>query len=159
MSKNLENEYKEMMKEELPDLWDRIETELDARQSRARRNLWRRYAPWGGLAAVACLCLVFIVPVALGGKLSIFEMAQLGFIQESPNYNAKWENGVANDGSQAESIYNSAPSVGGSWQEGWADDATIADGAVNGGASTAEEADIFRMVRGEIMEFWRKNWK
>lgn len=74
MSKDLENEYKELMAEDAPDLWDRIEAGLEPKQPTAeKRNPWRKYRVWGA-AAAACLCLMVTVPAILreskGGNYS-----------------------------------------------------------------------------------------
>lgn len=70
MNKNLEKEYKELMTENVPDLWERIEAGLEPKQPTAKReNLWKRYRTWG-LAAAACLCLMVTVPVILRGNSS-----------------------------------------------------------------------------------------
>lgn len=68
MNKNLEKEYKELMTENVPDLWGRIEAGLEPKQPTAKRGiLWKKYRTWG-LAAAACLCLVVTVPVILRGR-------------------------------------------------------------------------------------------
>ncbi|MCH5343918.1 MAG: hypothetical protein J1E64_07755 [Acetatifactor sp.] len=65
MNKDLEKEYKELMTENVPDLWERIEAGLEPKQPTAKRgNLWKRYRMWG-LAAAACLCLMATAPVIL----------------------------------------------------------------------------------------------
>ena len=65
MNKNLEKEYKELMTESTPDLWERIEAGLEPKQSTAKKgNLWKGYRTWG-LAVAACLCMIVTVPVIL----------------------------------------------------------------------------------------------
>lgn len=65
MNKNLEKEYRKLMTENAPDLWERIEAGLEPKQSTAKKdNLWRRYRTWG-LAVAACLCMIVTVPVIL----------------------------------------------------------------------------------------------
>lgn len=79
MSKDLKNEYKELMTEDVPDLWDRIEAGLEPKQPTVeKRNPWRKYRVWGA-AVAACLCLMVTVPVILregkGGNYSTNDMA------------------------------------------------------------------------------------
>ena len=65
MNKNLEKEYRELMAENAPDLWERIEAGLEPKQPTAKKgNLWRRYRTWG-LALTACLCMMVTVPIIL----------------------------------------------------------------------------------------------
>lgn len=80
MNKNLEKEYKELMEENVPDLWARIEAGLESEpKSEAKAEPagkkpipWRKYSAWG-MAAAACLCLIIIAPFLLpqitGGNL------------------------------------------------------------------------------------------
>ena len=86
MNKDLEKEYKELVKDNVPDLWDRIEARLEPKQSeslqqeavhleadqqesaqpvRVKINWWRQSRVWG-MAAAACLCLMIAVPVIYG---------------------------------------------------------------------------------------------
>lgn len=79
MSKDLKNEYKELMTEDVPDLWDRIEAGLEPKQPTAeKRNPWGKYRVWRA-AVAACLCLMVTVPVILregkGGNYSTNDMA------------------------------------------------------------------------------------
>ena len=83
MNKDLEKEYKELVKDNVPDLWDRIEAGLEPKHSeslqqeavhleadqqesaqpvRVKINWWRRSRVWG-VAAAACRCLMTTVPV------------------------------------------------------------------------------------------------
>lgn len=63
MSKNLENEYKELMTKDVPDLWDRIESELEPKQQEDEKiNWWRKYYIPGASVA-ACLCILVIASV------------------------------------------------------------------------------------------------
>lgn len=76
MNKNLEKEYKELMEENVPDLWARIEAGLESgpESQPAGKKLipWRKYSAWG-MAAAACLCLIIMIPFLLpqitGGNL------------------------------------------------------------------------------------------
>ena len=62
MNKDLEKEYKKLMIESTPDLWERIEARLEPKELTAEKgNPWRRYRTWG-LAAAACLCIMVTVP-------------------------------------------------------------------------------------------------
>ena len=68
MNKDLENEYRQLMMESVPDLWDRIEAELEPKQQKEpKAGFWRRYRTWG-IAVAACLCLAVMVPVMLMGN-------------------------------------------------------------------------------------------
>ena len=71
--KNFENEYTEMMQEEMPDLWGRIEAGLTEKQPQtvtditkekmpAKKSVSRRFLKYSGLAA-ACLCMAIILPM------------------------------------------------------------------------------------------------
>ena len=65
MNKDLEKEYKKLMTESTPDLWERIEAGLEPKELTAEKgNPWRRYRTWG-LAVAACLCIMVTVPVML----------------------------------------------------------------------------------------------
>lgn len=65
MSKDLEREYRELISEDVPDLWDRIEDRLEQKQPETKRNSMRKnYRVWGA-AAAACVCLAVAVPVLL----------------------------------------------------------------------------------------------
>ena len=67
MNKDLENEYRQLMTESVPDLWDRIEAQLELEQQKApKTGFWKRYKTWG-IAVAACLCLAVTVPVMLMG--------------------------------------------------------------------------------------------
>ena len=62
MNKDLEIEYKKLMTENTPDLWERIEAGLEPKEATAKKgDLWRRYRTWG-LAVAACLCIMVTVP-------------------------------------------------------------------------------------------------
>lgn len=62
MNKNLEKEYKKLITESTPDLWERIEAGLEPKEATAKKgDLWRRYRTWG-LAVAACLCIMVTVP-------------------------------------------------------------------------------------------------
>ena len=65
MSKKVEPENKELMSEDVPDLWGRIETGLESKQAAARKRIkWKRYSTWG-VALAASLCLLVTAPVIL----------------------------------------------------------------------------------------------
>lgn len=65
MNRNLEKEYRKLMTENAPDLWERIEAGLEPKQPTAKKDsLWRKYRTWG-LAVAACLCMLITVPVIL----------------------------------------------------------------------------------------------
>lgn len=101
MNKNLEKEYKELVKDNVPDLWDRIEVGLEPKQAEAEQqesaqpvpvkiNWWRRSRVWG-VAAAACLCLMITVPVIYGkfksGDASTDGMSmQYGATQNGSSY-------------------------------------------------------------------------
>lgn len=65
MNKDFEKEYKDLMTEDVPDLWARIETELEPRKPAVKNPVWKKYHVWG-LAAAACLCLAVVTPMILG---------------------------------------------------------------------------------------------
>lgn len=63
MSKQLEKEYRSLMKEDAPDLWGRIEAGLEPKKQPVHKmGFWRKYRTWGMVAA-ACVCLMLAVPV------------------------------------------------------------------------------------------------
>lgn len=69
MSKDLEKEYRELIAEDVPDLWDRIEAGLEMKKSaKDRAGRWKRYGLWG-TAAAACLCLVVAAPFLFGERI------------------------------------------------------------------------------------------
>ena len=96
MNKNLEQEYRELMAEDMPDLWDRIEAGLEPKQpvevrreqsgSRGGQSRRRRYGAWG-IAAAACLCLAV---VGLGTAYQNRLGGMSGFTDGGEN--AAWEN-------------------------------------------------------------------
>lgn len=63
MSKQLEKEYRSLMKEDAPDLWRRIEAGLEPKKQPVHKmGFWKKYRTWGMVAA-ACVCLMLAVPV------------------------------------------------------------------------------------------------
>lgn len=63
MNKDLEKEYKELMTEDVPDLWGRIEAGLEPKQPVTKQvSFWRKNRVWGA-AVAACLCVAISVPV------------------------------------------------------------------------------------------------
>ena len=62
MNKDLEKEYKELMSEDVPDLWGRIEAGLEPKKPAAKVSFWRKYRTLG-MAAAACLCLAVVGPM------------------------------------------------------------------------------------------------
>lgn len=75
MNKDLEKEYKELMTEDVPDLWGRIEAGLEPKEPVVKKvNFRRKYRVWGTLAA-AVLCLAIAVPI-LFGELSREEVVR-----------------------------------------------------------------------------------
>ena len=69
MNKDLEKEYKELMTEDVPDLWGRIEAGLEPKKPAAKVSFWRKYRTWG-MAAAACLCLTVVAPMIYNGVSS-----------------------------------------------------------------------------------------
>ncbi len=66
MNKNLEREYKELITEDVPDLWGKIEAGLEPKHHAVNKTgLGRKYRVWGA-AAAAVLSLAVIVPVVFG---------------------------------------------------------------------------------------------
>ena len=96
MNKNLEQEYRELMAEDMPDLRDRIEAGLEPKQpvevrreqsgSRGGQSRRRRYGAWG-IAAAACLCLAV---AGLGTAYQNRLGGMSGFTDGGEN--AAWEN-------------------------------------------------------------------
>lgn len=69
MSKDLEKEYRELIAEDVPELWDRIEAGLEPKKSaKDRAGQWRRYRLWG-TAVAACLGLVMAATFLFGERL------------------------------------------------------------------------------------------
>ena len=66
MNKDLEKEYKQLMTENVPDLWGRIEAGLEPKKSTERVKFCRKYRAWG-MAAAACLCLAVAAPMIYNG--------------------------------------------------------------------------------------------
>ena len=66
MNKDLEKEYKELMTEDVPDLWGRIEAGLEPKKPTAKQvNFWRKNYVWG-TAIAACICIAISVSVIHG---------------------------------------------------------------------------------------------
>lgn len=111
--KNLENEYRKMIQQETPDLWNRIEAGLtekrgiietakttetakitettdipDTEEKKAviKRSVWKRAVRYSGIAA-ACLCGVIIIPAIalslLTGEFGSTKMAATGAAEET----------------------------------------------------------------------------
>lgn len=111
--KNLENEYRKMIQQETPDLWNRIEAGLtekkeitetakttetakitettdipDTEEKKAviKRSVWKRAVRYSGIAA-ACLCGVIIIPAIalslLTGAFGSTKMAATGAAEET----------------------------------------------------------------------------
>ena len=121
MSRNLEKEYKELINEEMPDLWGRIEAGLEPKQAGIKKkNLWKKYGSWGIAAAAACLCLAVTVPYLFEEIQS--EQSDFGNASGTPNstsslYNAGQQGGMGADyageaTSDFEGVYNEAQSDG-----------------------------------------------
>lgn len=104
MSKNLENEYKMLMAGDVPDLWGRIEAELEPKQPEEKKtSLWRKYRAWG-VAAAACLCLLVMAPLILGKNAEENMSSSNGAAYEA--YSDVYENAAgtnANDSVEFES--------------------------------------------------------
>lgn len=81
MNKSLENEYKELMKHDVPDLWARIEAGLEPKEDASFTNstvenkgaqkqfnnkFRMRFRVWGTVAA-ACVCVAVVIPVLFNG--------------------------------------------------------------------------------------------
>ncbi|MCH5337429.1 MAG: hypothetical protein J1E03_01490 [Acetatifactor sp.] len=164
MSRNLEKEYKELMKEEMPDLWGRIEAGLEPKQTGIKkRKLWRKYGPWCMTAAAACLCLAVTVPYLFNEILS--EQSDFWNASDVPNnasshYNAGQQGGEGADyageaTSDFEGIYNEneAPSDGTGSFEDW-DHGDAAAEENYGSAYEAEEGML--KIRGQVIEVFEE---
>lgn len=158
MSRNLEKEYKELIKEEMPDLWGRIEAGLEPKQAGIKkRNLWKKYGPWGMAAAAAGLCLAVTVPFLFGGIQS--EQSNFWNVADAPGntssyYNAGQQGGVGADyageaASDFEGIYNEAQSDGTGSFEDW--DYGDAGAEENLGPAYEAEERMFK-IRGQVVE-------
>ena len=153
MSKNLEKEYKELMKEEMPDLWGRIEAGLEPKQTGIKkRNLWKKYGPWG--MAAACLCLAVMVPFMFKEDQSDFWSAADAPGSTSSYYNAGQQDGEGADyageaTSDFEGIYNEAQSSGTDSFEDW----NYGDAGAEENLGPAYEAEerLFK-IRGQVIE-------
>ena len=72
MNKNLESEYQNMIRAEVPDIWDKIEAKIDAQEAqkkvvsfKKKNTRWKYYViP----AAAALLCVAIAVPVMFNAK-------------------------------------------------------------------------------------------
>lgn len=62
MNKDLEKEYKELMTEDVPDLWGRIEAGLEPKQPTAKQVSFLRKKRVWGTAVAACICIAISVP-------------------------------------------------------------------------------------------------
>lgn len=86
MSKDLEKEYRALVDSEVPDLWTRIEAELDEKPVHSyHENLMgkkRKYKMWAGIAA-ACACVVVSISVIV----RYFPASNDNFYRVSPNNN------------------------------------------------------------------------
>lgn len=76
MSKSLEKEYKEHIQMETPDLWDRIEKEIQSssdfsveKVKKSRKRNIRKWATYGSLVAAA-LVVIVVLPFLNGGMKS-----------------------------------------------------------------------------------------
>ena len=86
MNKDLEKEYKELMTEDVPDLWERIEAGLEPKQTTTKKvSFWRNNRAWGA-AVAACICLAVSVPVIFGQ-----------FMNNKMNTNTSENAGATND--------------------------------------------------------------
>ena len=61
MSKDLEKEYSEMIRSDMPDLWDRIRTSLPEKEVKTEVKTFRRRRYLG--IAAACVCASILIPV------------------------------------------------------------------------------------------------
>ena len=158
MSRNLEKEYKELMKEEMPDLWGRIEAGLEPEQTGTKkRNLWKKYGPWGMTAAAACLCLAVTVPFLFNKiqseQSNFWNTADV--LSNPSSYNNTGQQGGEGadfDGeatSECEGIYNEAQSNGTGSFEDW----NYGDAATEENYGPDYEADerMFK-IRGRVIE-------
>lgn len=136
MSRDFEKEYLELINEEIPDLWDRIEAGLGERTAPEIEKtnkvkpviVWKKYA---GLAA-AVLCVAIVIPVFVMirqvGKSASFEAAT-----EAPaEAGQTMEECVAEDAVAAEEESAEAASV-----------MTMEDGADNRGEALREAEKIY----------------
>lgn len=120
MSKQLEKEYRSLMKEDAPDLWDRIEAGLEPKQRPVHKTgFWKKYRTWGAVAA-ACVCLMLAVPVMqrqmAGGGNNAFDSAP----PEEESMSGAAENSVSSDAAlwdADQNMTNEATGIPGEQQE------------------------------------------
>ena len=151
MNKDLEKEYKELMTEDVPDLWGRIEAGLEPKEPAAKASFWRKYHAWG-MAAAACLCLAVAAPMIYN---SVFDNS----MSESKNGGAAYAPSIMDNMSDG-SMYENAGWDGFSPQEN--------NEADWGDANSAEEVqnhgydDEFHIITATVTavmeegEEWRK---
>lgn len=147
MNKDLEKEYKELMTEDVPDLWGRIEAGLEPKEPASKQvSFWRKNRTWGAVAA-ACLCVAISAPVIYSqlrsSNMSTSENAGAAYDaapqapQEEMTEDAGWyENAAADNYSPAEDGYTADANAGAVYEEG----------------DAANEAVIICMIRAEVME-------
>ena len=79
---DLEEEYKALVKDDIPDLWDRIEKELEPKQNKVevKKVKVSRIIKFGGFAVAACLCVTVAGAVWMnnGTKNADFAAADMG---------------------------------------------------------------------------------
>lgn len=150
MNKNLEKEYKELMEENVPDLWARIEAGLESELKSGQESgpagkkiiPWRKYGAWG-MAAAACLCLIIMVPFLLpqitGGNLGT-----------GPN---DYSGGTSNAGAATTGGYEFADSAT-TWEDDFvgAAEAETAEGTGNEGYEYEGEKTENYTVRARLRE-------
>lgn len=149
MNKNLEKEYLELMAEDMPDLWDRIEAGIlpkehltegrDQTRSRGRQGRRTRYAAWG-ITAAACLCLAVVgFRTAFSGRFD----AMPGQIGGEGNADGKDDSLRMNEGEwagmAAEDVYGNTDGAGEQY-------------AAMESAMPAEEASAVLEVRVRVLE-------
>ena len=74
MNKNLESEYQNMIRAEVPDIWDKIEAKIDAQEAqkkivtfKKKTSKWKYYVV---PAAAALICVAIAIPVITNSRMA-----------------------------------------------------------------------------------------
>lgn len=115
--KNFEKEYREMIQEEMPDLWGRIEAGLvekgqpeqkQEQKEKKKMNIncrWLKYSGW----AAACLCGVIVLPAIVmtmrnGGSKATGEAYADAVVEEMVTESEAWNEAYAEGAPESEEV-------------------------------------------------------
>lgn len=115
--KNFEKEYREMIQEEMPDLWGRIEAGLvekgqpeqkQEQKEKKKGNINRRWVKYSGWAA-ACLCGVIVLPAIVmtmrnGGSKATGEAYADAALEEMETEREAWNEAYAEGAAESEAV-------------------------------------------------------